>query len=230
MWPKLIDQQPDSLFSSPRTIPCLCHLPRIPRYCFLFQAHCFFPGLMFLLDWKATQLFERQNTLPSCPCFLTKNFLQWNISFSDIVWFSEGILMDTSVFSSVQLSRWVMSNSLQPHEPQPGLPVHHQLPESTQTHVHWVSDAIQPIHPVVPFPSCRQSFPASGSFQMSQLFASDGQTIGVSASKSVLPMNSQDWSPLGWTGCISLQSKGLSRVFSNTTVQKHRFFGAQLSL
>ena len=115
MWPKLIDQQPDSLFSSPRTIPCLCHLPRIPRYCFLFQAHCFFPGLMFLLDWKATQLFERQNTLPSCPCFLTKNFLQWNISFSDIVWFSEGILMDTSVFSSVQLSRWVMSNSLQPH-------------------------------------------------------------------------------------------------------------------
>lgn len=77
MWPKLIDQQPDSIFSSPRTIPCLCHLPWIPKYCFLFQAHCFFPGLMFLLvDWKATQLFERQNTLPSCPCFLTKNFLQ----------------------------------------------------------------------------------------------------------------------------------------------------------
>ena len=82
---------------------------------------------------------------------------------------------------------------------------------------------------VVPFSSCPQSFPASGSFQMSQLFASGGQSIGVSASTSVLPMNTQDWSPLGWTGWISLQSKGLSRVFSNTTVQKHQFFSAQLS-
>ena len=83
---------------------------------------------------------------------------------------------------------------------------------------------------VVPFSSCPQSVPASGSFQMrSQLFASGGQSIGVSASTSVLPMNSQDWSPLGWTGWISLQSKGLSRVFSSTTVQKHQFFGAQPS-
>ena len=81
-----------------------------------------------------------------------------------------------------------------------------------------------------PFSSHPQSFPASGSFQMSQLFASGGQNIGVSASTSVLPMNTQDWSPLGWTGWISLQSKGLSRVFSNTTVQKHQFFCAQLSL
>ena len=81
-----------------------------------------------------------------------------------------------------------------------------------------------------PFSSCLQSFPASGSFPMSQLFAWGGQSIGVSASTSVLPMNTQDWSPLGWTGCISLQSKGLSKVFSNTTVQKHQFFGAQLSL
>ena len=83
---------------------------------------------------------------------------------------------------------------------------------------------------VVPFISCPQSFPASGFFQMSQLFASGGQSIRVSASASVLPMNTQDWSPLGWTGWISLQSKGLERVFSNTTVQKHQFFGAQLSL
>ena len=82
---------------------------------------------------------------------------------------------------------------------------------------------------VVPFSSCLQSFPASGSFQMSQLFASGGQTIGVSASTSVLPMNIQDWFPLGWTRWISLQSKGLSRVFSNTTVQKHQFFCTQLS-
>jgi len=81
---------------------------------------------------------------------------------------------------------------------------------------------------VVPFSSCLQSFPASGSFPMSQFFASGGQRIGDSA--SVLPMNIQDWSPLGWTGWISLQSKGLSRVFSNTTVQKHQFFGTQLSL
>ena len=82
---------------------------------------------------------------------------------------------------------------------------------------------------VVSFSSCTQSFPASGSFQMNQLFASGGQNIGVSASTSVLPMNTQDWSPLGWIGWISLQSNGLSRVFSNTTVQKHQFFGAQLS-
>ena len=83
---------------------------------------------------------------------------------------------------------------------------------------------------VLPFSSCLQSFPASGSFQMSQFFASGGQSIGVSASASLLPMNIQDWFPLGWTGWMSLQSQGLSRVFSNTTVQDHQFFGAQLSL
>ena len=83
---------------------------------------------------------------------------------------------------------------------------------------------------VIPFSSHLQSFPASGIFPMSQFFASGGQSIGVSASASVLPMNTQDWFPLGWTGWISLQSKGLSRVFSNTTVQKHQFFSSQLSL
>ena len=82
---------------------------------------------------------------------------------------------------------------------------------------------------VIPFSSCLQSFPASWSFQISQFFISGGQSIGISASALVLPMNIQDWSPLGWTGWISLQSKGLSRVFSNTAVQKHQFFGAQLS-
>ena len=82
---------------------------------------------------------------------------------------------------------------------------------------------------IVPFSSCPQSFQAWGSFQMSQLFASGGQSTEISASTSVLPMNTQDWSPLGWIGWISLQSKGLSRVFSNTTVQKHQFFGAQPS-
>ena len=82
---------------------------------------------------------------------------------------------------------------------------------------------------VIPFSSCLLYFPASESFKMSQLFASDGQHIGASASAPVLPMNIQEWFPLGWNGCISLQSKGLSRVFSNTTVQKHQFFGTQLS-
>ena len=111
----------------------------------------------------------------------------------------------------------------------PGLPVHHQLPESTQTHVHRVGDAIQPSHPLsspsppAPNPSQHQSFP------MSQLFTWGSQSTGVSALASVLPMNSQDWSPLGWTSWTSLQSKGLSRVFSNTTFQKHQVFGAQLS-
>ena len=110
-----------------------------------------------------------------------------------------------------------------------GFPVHHQLLEPAQTHVHRVCDAIQPSHPLSsPFSASIQSFPASGSFQMSQFFASGGQSTRVSA--SVLPMNIQDWFPLGRTGLISLWSKGLLRVFSNTTVQKHRFFGSQLYL
>ena len=109
----------------------------------------------------------------------------------------------------------------------PGLPVHHQLPEFTQTHIHWVSDAIS--SSVVPFSSCPQSLPASESFPMSQLFAWGGQCTGVSVLASFLAKNTQDWSPLEWSGWISLQSKGLSRVFSNTTVQKHQFFSVQLS-
>ena len=99
----------------------------------------------------------------------------------------------------------------------PGLPVHHQLPELTKTHFHGVGDAIQPSHPLSSFFSCPQSFPASGSF------TSDGQSIGALASTSVLPMNTQHWSPLWWTGWISLQSEGPSRVFSNITVHKHPF-------
>ena len=111
----------------------------------------------------------------------------------------------------------------------PGLPVHHQLtvypnscPLSCLCHPTISSS-------VVPFSSCPQSFPASGSFPMSQLFASGGQSFGVSASTSVLPMNIQGWFHLGWTGWISLESKGLSRVFSNTIVQKHQFFSTQVS-
>ena len=133
-------------------------------------------------------------------------------------------------FSSVQsLSRvWL----LRPHEPQHARPscpspiprVHpNPCPLSRRCHLTLLSS-------VVPFSSCPQSFPASGSFPMSQLFAWGRQSIGVSASASVLPKNTQDWSPIEWTGWISLQSKGLSRVFSNTTVQKYQFFDAQPSL
>ena len=129
-------------------------------------------------------------------------------------------------------SHSVLSDSFWPHELQ-----HARLPCPSPTPRAYLNS--RPLsgscHPtisssVVPFSSCPQSFPASGSFPVSQLFASGGQTIGVSASASVLPMNIQDWSPLGWTGWISWQSKGLSRVFSNSTVQKHQFFSAQLSL
>ena len=112
----------------------------------------------------------------------------------------------------------------------PGFPIHHQLPELTQTLVHRVSDAIQSSHPVIPFSSHLQSLPASESFPISQSFTSGGHSIGVSASASVLPVNIQDCFPLGLTDWISLQSKRLSREFSNTTVQKHQFFGTQLSV
>ena len=139
-------------------------------------------------------------------------------------WYNE--ILPKSLFSSVAQSCPTLCNPM--NRSTPGLPVHHQLLESTQTNVHWVSVAIQPSSSVIPFSSCPQSFPASGSFQMNQLFATGGQSIGVSASTSVLPMNTQDWPPLGWTCWISLQSKGLSRVFSNTTVQKHQFFSTQL--
>ena len=134
-------------------------------------------------------------------------------------------------FSSVQFSCSVVSDSLQPHESQQARPpcpsptprVHSNSCPSSR----WCHPTIS--SSVVPFSSCLQSLPASGSFPVSQLFAWGGQSTGVSASASVLPKNTQDWSPLGWTGWISLQSKGLSRVFSNTTVQKHQFFSIQLS-
>ena len=152
------------------------------------------------------------------------HFAFLNIYFS-LGWF-RSIIISQSV-SSVTQSYPTLCDPMDCSTP--GLPVHHQLLEFTQTHTHRVGDAIQPSHPLVPFSSCPQSFPASVSFPMSQLVTWGGQSIGVSASASVLPMNTQDWSPLGWTGWISLQSKGLSRVFSDTIVQKHQFFGAQLS-
>ena len=135
------------------------------------------------------------------------------------------------LFASVQFSRSVVSDSLQPHELQHVRP---PCPSSTPGVCPNPCPLNRWCHPtisssVVLFSSCPESFPASGSFQMSQIFASSGRSIGVSASTSVLPMNTQDWFPLGWTGWMSLQSKGLSSVFSNTTVQKHQFFATQLS-
>ena len=182
------------------------------------------------------------------------------------VYYHPGYL--TSMQSSVQFSRSVVSNSFQAHEGMPGLPVHHQLPEFTQTHVHWVSDAIQPSHPLsspsLPafylsqhqglfkwLSSCAcfgSTYTKIGTIQRlawplrkddtqiheafhikkqkqkqkkTQFFASGSQSIGVSASASVLPMNIQDWFPLGLTDLISLQSKGPSRVFSSTTIWKY---------
>ena len=133
---------------------------------------------------------------------------------------------------SVQFSCSVVSDSLRPHGLQHTRP---PCPSPTPGAYSNSSPLSRWCHPtisssVVPFSSCLQSFPASGSFPMSQFFASGGQSIGVSASASDLPMKTQDWFPLGWTGWISLQSKGLSTVFPNTTVQKHQFFCTQLSL
>ena len=135
--------------------------------------------------------------------------------------------------SSVQFSSLTqLCPTLQPHGPQHARP---PCPSPTPRVYPNSCPLSQWCHPtisssVVPFSSCLQSCPASGSIQMSQLFASRGQSTGVSALTSALPMNTQDWSPLGWTGWISLQSRGLSRVFSNTIIQKHQFFGTQLSL
>ena len=130
---------------------------------------------------------------------------------------------DGPQFSSVAQSCRILCDPM--NCSMPGVPVHHQFLELAQTHVpssqwcHWTISSS-----VISFISCLQSFPASGSFPMSQFFASGGRSIGISALASVLPMNIQDWFPLGWTGLICLQSKGLSRVFSNPTVQKHQFF------
>ena len=141
------------------------------------------------------------------PCFLILNLLQFS-----------------SVIQSCPTLCDHMNHSM------PGLPVHHQLPSLPKLmsiELVMPSNHLILCHPLLLPPSI---FPASGSFQISQFFASCGQSIGISASTSVLPMNIQDWSPLGWSGWTSLLSKGLSRVFSNTTVQKHQLFSTQLSL
>ena len=159
-------------------------------------------------------------------------FLSWMLDFVKclfcVFWNAHVVfILYSTNMVSVQFSHSVMSNSLRPHESQHARPpcpsltprVHSDSCVSSR----WCHPAIS--SSVIPFSSCPQSLPASGSFPTSQLFAWGGQSIGVSASTLVLPMNTQGWSPLRWTGWISVQSKGLSRVFSNTTVQNHQFFG-----
>ena len=171
------------------------------------------------------------NTLPPfLPTFnlILKLELVILIQAQSTLFVTTDILKQLNIFSSVS----VVSDSLWPHELQQARPpwpssTHGVYPNSSPLS-QWCHSTIS--SSVGHFSSCPQSFPASGSFQMSQFFISGGQNIGVSASTSVLPINTQDWSPLGWTGWISLQSKGLLRVFSNTTVHKHQLFDAQLSL
>ena len=170
-----------------------------------------------------------------------QTYLKWGISLRNhqIMWISKATEKLIPLLNRVQyiyiyteFSRSVVSDSLWPHglqytrppcpSPTPGL---HPNPCPLSQ---WCHPTI--LSSVIPFFSCPQSFPESASFQMSQLFTSGDQSIGVSALASVLSMNIQDWFPLGWTSWISLQPKGLSRVFSNTTVQKHQFFCTQLSL
>ena len=144
------------------------------------------------------------------------------------IWWQRALL---GAFSSFHFSHSVVSDSLQSHELQhirpPCPPTTPGVHSNSCPLSWWCHPAISSV--VVPFSSCHQSLPALGSFPISQLFTWNGQSIGVSAKTSVLPMNTQDWSPLRWTGWTSLQSKGLSRVFSNTTVQNHQLFSTQLS-
>ena len=169
----------------------------------------------FIEEWMSTQML--QNSCNGLPCFIDDVMSIWASKLE-------------RYFQSVQFSCSVASDSLRPHESHARHPCPSQTPgvySNSCLSSRWCHPAIS--SSVVPFSSFPQSLPASVSFPISQLFAWGGPSIGVSASTSVLPMNTQDWSPLGWTGWISLQSKGLSRVFSNTTVQKHQFFGTQLS-
>ena len=177
-----------------------------------------------MLQWK------RYSACSTLTCFCCSGTVQSHcITHFSLPCFLRVRLYLFLLFS--QFSRSVMSDSLLPHELQHARP---PCPSPTPRvysnsclSSRWCHPAIS--SSVVPFSFCPRSLPASGSFPVSQLLACGGQSIGVSASTSVRPMNTQDWSPLGWTGWISLQTKGLSRVFSNTTVQKHQFFGAQLS-
>ena len=186
------------------------------------------PGLLHC-RWNLYHL-SHQGSYPIRVAYPFSNGSSWPRNWA-VVFCTAGRFLSAELLSSVQFSCSVVSDSLRPHElqharppcPSPTPGVYPNLCPSSQ----WCHPAIS--SSVIPFSSYPQSLPASGSFPMSQLFTSGGQSTGVSAAASVFPMNTQHRSPLGWTGWISLQSKGLSRVFSNTMVQKHQFFSAQLS-
>ena len=193
-------------------------IPRVPWKQRLYLVHLYLQLLQDVCTWLMPHI-SRLGEWGDQNKFLMSSWLK-------------GCKFSSVQISSVQFSHSVVFDSLRPSGLQQArLPCPSPIPRvySNSCSLSWW------YHPtissfVIPFSSCLQSFPASGSFPMSQLFASGGQSIGVSASASVLPMNIQDEFPLGWTCWISLQSKGLSRVFSNTTVQKHQFFSTQLSL
>ena len=186
--------------------------------------------------------YHNRESLHSLAWFYFTSWYMHPLAFSSLAWEGDWVRVPPwgscvapspgHRWISVQFSHSVVSDSLQPHGlqhirppcPSPTLGACSDSCPSSR----WCHPTISPS--AVPFSSCLQSFPVSGSFPRSQFFTSDGQSSGVSASASVLPMNIQDWFPLVWTGWISSQSKGLSRVFSYTTVQKHQFCGAQLSL
>ena len=205
-----------------------CSIENTPIHIHNHQANQetdFFGSVLFssLLTKKRTS--DKKNKIPLF--YWSIDDLQKIQKYNLVIWYFYRLY-----YVSVQFSHSVVYNSLRPHESQHARP---PCPSPTPR-VHSNSRPSSPwCHPatsssVVPFSPCPQSLPASGSFPMSQLLAWGGQSAGVSALASFLPKNTQDWSPSGWTGWISLQSKGLSRVFSNNTVQKHQFFGAQLSL
>ena len=186
------------------------------------------PPPLISVEWNPTRVYRKSRIGKCKHTWHISVFSQNPIKVSIKIFFLNETIV--KIFS-VQFSHSVVSNSLRPHElqharppcpsPTPGV-----YPNSCPLS-QWCHPAIS--SSIITFSSCPQSLPASGSFPMSQLFIWGGQSIGVSALALVLPMNTQDWSPLEWTGWISLQSKGLSRVFSNTTVQKHRFVSTQLS-
>ena len=201
------------------SVECLVLPALLGKGCIIYKAgsvcqgHCY-PGSIFHL------LIRNRG----------RYYFHFWVKISELFW-KKLLSIEWQYFSSVQFSCSVVSDYLQPHESQharPPCPTSTPRVYSNSCPLSWWCHPAIPSS-VIPFSSCPQSLPASGSFPKSQLFTWGGQSIGVSASASVLPMNTQDWSPLGCTGCISLQSKGLSRVFSNTTVQNHQFFSIQLS-
>ena len=193
----------------------------LPFFFFFFFDWC------FLLLHSDTHFQHWPHSNRICSCSPRIGFISLCLCFNSV---SLGNIyrLNGHLFSSVAQSCLTLCNPM--NRSMPGFPVHHQFPEFTHTHVHQVGDAIQPSHPrLSPSPPAPNLSQHQGLFQWVNSSHQGGQSIGVSALASVLPMNTHDWSPLVWTGWISLQSKGLSRVFSNTTVQKHQFFGAQLS-